>query len=71
MRWVGLFWKVYLGVGVVLILFWIARLLFSTERKLYLPLLPVIAIWPLALLHPRGRRMLGNIINGFSNSNTF
>ncbi|QGX40351.1 hypothetical protein [Permianibacter aggregans] len=64
MRWVGGFWKIYLAVTGVLLLFILARLVFESERGELLKLLPIAFIWPLALLHGRGRKALGRIIVG-------
>lgn len=64
MRWVGGFWKVYLAVAGVLLLFILARLVFESRRAELLKLLPIAIIWPLALLHGRGRQALGRIIVG-------
>lgn len=66
MRWIGGFWKVYLAVTGVLLLFILARLLFESARSELLKLLPIAIIWPLALLHSRGRKALGRIIVGRS-----
>lgn len=64
MRYIGWFWKIYLSVLIILVLFLFARLLFGQQRAELLRLLPVAAIWPLALLHRQGRRALAKIISG-------